>query len=115
MTRGSRGYAGRRLAGLGAVAGLWLLPHPCLAQAKAAAGPPVPAHRTLRLDAAQMFDLAEEAAARGDAAHAEQVLRALSSDPAVTVRSEARFRLAQLYMRQKRFGEAAVQLRAVLD
>lgn len=67
------------------------------------------------LSAVQVFDVAARAEAAGAASDAETLYQALARDPDVDVRSEARFRLARLLTQQKRYSEAAVALRAILD
>lgn len=64
----------------------------------------------------QLFDLAEQAGERGNNALAEKLLRALSSNPDIETRSEARFRLAMLLaQRGHRLRDAATLLRQILD
>ncbi|WP_159793473.1 surface lipoprotein assembly modifier [Croceibacterium salegens] len=68
------------------------------------------------LDAAQVFDLAEQARAAGDLDTAEKALRALMADPEMEIRNEARFRLARIMVENgERYREAAVLLRQILD
>lgn len=67
------------------------------------------------LSAAQLFEIADQARAAGRDPDAEAVYKALSRDPAVTVRSEARFRLGMMYADQKRYTDAALAFRAILD
>lgn len=74
-----------------------------------AAAPP------LRLSAQQLFALAEDALARGDVALAEAAYQALADDPDVRTRSEARFRLGMVRAAQKRYGDAALLFRKILD
>lgn len=71
--------------------------------------------RTVRLNAGEMFRLAEIAAAKGDQATAEAIYRALAQNPDADVRAEARFRQAKQLMKEKRYEEAAVLLRRILD
>ncbi len=71
--------------------------------------------QAVKLDAGQLLALAARAQEAGDAVTAETVFRALFADPSVEVRSEARFRLANLFVKQGRLGEAAVLLRTILD
>lgn len=70
---------------------------------------------TIKLDSRQLLTLAERAMESGDLAAAEAIYRALTDDPAVEMRSEARFRLSILLARQDRLSEAAVLLRSILD
>jgi len=70
----------------------------------------------LQLSAAQLFEFADAARDRGDFTAAEAAYRALTQDPDLEMRTEARFRLALLYsehMDRKR--DAAVLLRRILD
>jgi hypothetical protein len=70
----------------------------------------------LRLDPAQLFELAEAARTQGDLATAEAAYRALSANPELEVRSEARFRLGMMLADQLgKHREAAVEFRAILD
>lgn len=75
--------------------------------------PPPPAVHTLT--ATEMFELAGRAEASGDHALAERVLKALVADKDVQIRSEARFRLAQLHLAHNRLSEAAILMREILD
>ena len=56
-----------------------------------------------------------KAAVAGQTVEAETLYRALSHDPDIEVRTEARFRLALLLEQQKRYTDAAVELRVILD
>jgi tetratricopeptide (TPR) repeat protein len=67
------------------------------------------------LSAAQLFDLADQARVAGRIADTEAIYSALSRDPDIEIRSEARFRLGQLLTEQKRFADAALAYRAILD
>ena len=71
--------------------------------------------RTVRLSAAEMFGLAEKAAAAGDLQTAETVYSALEDNPDSNVRAEARFRRAKQLVGQSRVSEAAVLLRRIVD
>jgi hypothetical protein len=55
------------------------------------------------------------AAKTGDLEVAEQAYRALFQDSSVQVRSEARFRLAMIFVGRKRYSDAAILLRQILD
>ena len=83
----------------------------------ACAAAPVAAQKAVssELSAPQLFELAESAEADGRPADAEAMLRALTRDPEIEIRTEARFRLALLLERLKRQAEAAVELRGLLD
>lgn len=67
------------------------------------------------LSAVGVFDLAARAEAAGRPADAEALYRALTGDPDIEIRSEARFRLGMLLDRIGRPRDAAVQFRALLD
>jgi hypothetical protein len=71
--------------------------------------------RTIRANAGQMLSLAEELAHRGKIRDAETILDLLARDPDSNIRNEARFRHAKLLLGQKRYREAALLLRRVLD
>jgi tetratricopeptide (TPR) repeat protein len=88
----------------------------------AAALPPAPvdavsagAARRLLLTPAEMFRLAEVAQGRGDVATATAVYTALESNPDSDIRAEARFRHAKLLLAQKKYRDAALLLRRLLD
>lgn len=81
-----------------------------LAAQEAAAPQPV-----AELTVEQMFDLSDAALARGDESLAESLLEALTTDPQVIARNEARFRLAGLAIRRNELRRAGVLLRAALD
>ncbi|WP_242526204.1 surface lipoprotein assembly modifier [Novosphingobium sp. KA1] len=75
-----------------------------------------PQAATGNFSAAQVFALADEARARGDFATAEAAYRALTQDPDLEIRTEARFRLAMMLGdQQRRYGDAALELRRILD
>jgi hypothetical protein len=68
------------------------------------------------MSAAELFGFADAARDRGDFETAESAYRALSTNPDVEVRSEARFRLAMMLAdRMGKPREAAVELRRILD
>jgi hypothetical protein len=67
------------------------------------------------LSAPQMFEVAARADRPGDQATTEAIYRALAHDPDLNIRSEARFRYAQLLERRKAYADAALLLRAILD
>lgn len=72
-------------------------------------------HELTGLDAAQLFDLADQARTAGRLADAETIYKAVGHDPSVEIRSEARFRLGMLLSDERRYADAAVQFRAILD
>ena len=78
-----------------------------------AAEPEEPAK--VAMTANQLLDLADKLATTGDRAAAERTYRALFDDPSVEVRSEARFRLAMLFVQSQRLSDAAILLREILD
>jgi tetratricopeptide (TPR) repeat protein len=65
--------------------------------------------------ATELFALAETAQRDGRIADAEALFDALSHDPAVEVRSEARYRLGRMLSDIGRHADAAMQFRAILD
>lgn len=68
------------------------------------------------LSAAELFAFADRARDAGDYGAAETAYRALTQDPDLELRTEARFRLARMYAdRLDRKREAAVLLRRILD
>jgi tetratricopeptide (TPR) repeat protein len=71
--------------------------------------------RSLVLTPSQMFKLAELAKAKGDLATATAILVALESNPDADIRAEARYRHAKQYLAEKKYREAAVLLRRILD
>lgn len=76
----------------------------------------IPSSRqTVRVAAAQMFDLAEEYQRRGSRENAEAILSLLSQDPNPDVRNEARFRHAKLLQSKGMKTDAALLLRQILD
>jgi tetratricopeptide (TPR) repeat protein len=77
----------------------------------AAAGEP----RTIQASAGQMLKLAEEMVRRGEMDDAETILALLARDPDSNVRNEARFRHARLLLALKRYRDAALLLRRLLD
>jgi tetratricopeptide (TPR) repeat protein len=111
----------RSTSSIGALLACALLP--CAASAQDAAQTPQPAAPTTSADgralsgltAAQLFDIADQALAAGRNEDAEAIYKAVSADPKIEVRSEARFRLGMMYADQKRLTDAAVTFRALLD
>src|SRR5258706_249922 len=67
------------------------------------------------MSAPELFDLAERARAAGRTADVETMLRALAKDPAPEIRAEARFRLGMMLADQKRYKDAAIAFRQLLD
>ena len=86
-----------------------------LAVVALAAQAAAPAPVTLDLSAAQVLELASAKAEAGDTAGAITLFTALAKDPDVDIRSEARFRHGRLLETQRKFGDAAVLYRAILD
>lgn len=70
---------------------------------------------SLVLTPAQMFKLAELAAARGDPAMASGIYTALEHNPDSDIRAEARFRHAKQLLGEKRNRDAALLLRSLVD
>lgn len=78
--------------------------------------PPPAAPASTTLTPAQLFDFADQARDTGDLATAETAYRALTTNPDVATRNEARFRLAQMLAGQRQdYRAAAVLLRQILD
>jgi tetratricopeptide (TPR) repeat protein len=71
--------------------------------------------QTISLTPAQLFQFADTARAKGDFAAAEAAYRALSTNPEIEIRTEARFRLAMMLADLKRYADAAIELRKILD
>ena len=71
--------------------------------------------RSVTLTPAEMFDAAGAAQRNGDFETAETIYRALATNPAVEIRSEARFRLARMFENERRLTDSAVLLRTILD
>lgn len=67
------------------------------------------------LSPTKLFGLADEARAAGRIADAEVIYRALTKDPDIEIRSEARFRLGMMLADQKRYRDAATAFRELLD
>lgn len=67
------------------------------------------------LSAGQIFALADRAKSDGRAEDALTFYAALAGDPEPDVRAEARFRRGMLLAETKRYGDAAVAFRALLD
>jgi hypothetical protein len=85
---------------------------PCAAQVAAAPA----AGQKVELSAAQLFAYADAARDRGDYATAEAAYQALFQDPDLELRTEARFRLAEMYTNlMGKHRDAAVLLRRILD
>ena len=92
-----------------------VLPGAGLAPIEPAAPAQEPIARTVAVNAAQMFNIAEQLARRGETASAEKILAALASDPDSDVRLEARFRRSKLLQARGANVEAAVLLRQIVD
>ncbi|MCW2338658.1 tetratricopeptide (TPR) repeat protein [Sphingobium sp. B2D3A] len=108
----------RRLSWLGLIPGL-CLHAPLGAQAQAPMGGTPTVSEDARsisgLNAAQLFDLADQARVAGRLEDAETIYRALARDPDLKVRSEARFRLGMMLDEQGRQTDAALTFRSILD
>lgn len=81
-----------------------------LPEQRAAADP-----QQLNLTSVQLFTLAEAALENEDFATAEAAFRALADDPDPEIRAEARFRLGMMFARQRRYTDAAITFRQLLD
>lgn len=80
------------------------------------AADPAPPAETVTLTPAQLFDYADAARDRGDYVAAEAAYRALTTNPDIELRSEARFRLGMMLTdKLHRHGDAAIEFRAILD
>lgn len=75
----------------------------------------MPGSNRVQVSAAQLFEIAGAASAKGDEATAVRAYEALINDPSQDVRLEARFRLAMLEGRRGNFTQAAMLLRRILD
>lgn len=73
------------------------------------------APKTASVSADQVLAIADAARARGYFATAETAYRALFADSSIDVRSEARFRLAMMFVALRRVPDAAMLLRTILD
>jgi hypothetical protein len=93
------------------------MPVPAFLLAAAVAGGAVPltGGTPVHLSATQLFDFAEQAKAAGRTDAATRALEALTHDPDVEIRTEARFRLAMLLLGAGKDRNAAVLFRQVLD
>lgn len=88
----------------------------CLAPALPGGAQEVPAGETITMSAAELFHFAERAEEAQDFPTAETAYRALTENPAIELRTEARFRLAlMLADKMAKPREAAVLLRQILD
>ncbi|MBU0554474.1 MAG: DUF560 domain-containing protein [Alphaproteobacteria bacterium] len=112
----------RRLSQLGLIYSLWLNA-PLLAQDVQGADLQPGAEPSLSddstsisgLNAAQLFDLADQARVAGRWGDAEAIYTALARDPDLQIRSEARFRLGMMLDELGRQADAALAFRAILD
>lgn len=85
-----------------------MLAQPAAAQVKEGEG--------ITLSASELFAFADRARDSGDFATAESAYRALSGNPDIELRTEARFRLAMMLAdNQQKYREAATELRRILD
>lgn len=84
---------------------------------EAAPGAEAPAENgRVELSVPQMFEFADSRSAAGDHAAAEVLYRALSGNPDIEIRTEARFRLGMMLAdRMGRPRDAAVEFRRILD
>jgi hypothetical protein len=71
---------------------------------------------SVRMSAAELLSLAEDARARGDFDRAETIYRAVANDGNLEIRCEARFRLGMMLANdRKRPSSAAIEFRHILD
>ena len=76
----------------------------------------VPDPATVSLTPAELFLFADAARDRGDYVTAEAAYRALTTNPDIEIRTEARFRLAMMLADQlHRYSDAAIEFRKILD
>nr|WP_314445399.1 surface lipoprotein assembly modifier [uncultured Sphingomonas sp.] len=71
--------------------------------------------QAVELTPVQLFEVAARLEATGQEAEAEAAYRALAGNPDIELRTEARFRLANLLVKQERKRDAALLLRQILD
>jgi hypothetical protein len=72
--------------------------------------------QSVTLSPSELFSFAEQARAAGDFATAETAYRALATNPDIELRCEARFRLGMMLAdQQKKYREAAIEFRKILD
>jgi outer membrane protein len=64
---------------------------------------------------AQLFAIGDTARDRGDVAMAERAYRALAENPGPQIRTEGRFRLGMMYAAMRRYRDAALLFRRILD
>lgn len=91
--------------------------------AAAATAAPVPSNAgpvanplwQVTLSPAEMFRAAEIAERYAEFSTADAIYRALSSNPSIEIRNEARFRSALLRLKEERLIESATLLRTILD
>ena len=95
----------------------WIRPSAVLvAAALLSFGRPARAGETLRgLSAVDLFRIADQARAAGRTADAKALYGALARDPDPEIRAEARFRQGMMLAGARRYREAAVLFRALLD
>jgi len=68
-----------------------------------------------QFSAAELFEMARRAQTDARYSFAETIYRALTRDPDPEIRAEARFRLGMMLADEKRYTDAAVSFRALLD
>ncbi|MEG3123549.1 tetratricopeptide repeat protein [Sphingomonas sp. GB1N7] len=71
--------------------------------------------QTQKLQAVEVFALADRALREDRSAEAEALYLALTRDPDLEIRTEARFRLGMILAGQKRYRDAALVFRKLLD
>jgi tetratricopeptide (TPR) repeat protein len=76
---------------------------------------PAAAQTVKNLSAPDVFALADRARTEHRLTDAETLYRALARDPDIEIRSEARFRLGMMLADLKRYRDAAIEFRALLD
>jgi len=101
-----------RRAGIALIAAAVFSAAPARAQQSEPGASPAPANH---LAAPDLFALADRAKATGQTDEAATLYDALAHDANPDVRAEARFRKAMMLAELRRYGDAAVALRALLD
>lgn len=86
-----------------------------IAQAPAAAPPPLHRPTTVGATGSQVLQIAVEFLRRGQRLEAERLFELLSADPNSGIRNEARFRLATMASGIGKYAKAAELLRRILD
>ena len=94
---------------------LWTALFVSLSVGAIAIAPAHAAKTVATLSPIQMFEMADRARAAGRIDDAAAIYTALSHDPDLETRTEARFRKGMMLADRKRYAAAAVEFRAILD